>query len=241
MKKEGFAAMKILKRPLRLLLFIVGVWLLFLFTFSTIYPVADLVREAAHKQIAAHKSVYLSDQQIPRTFRLAMIETEDRRFYDHFGVDPIGIFRSIVIDLRGDQFSEGGSTITQQLVRNTILTPEKTLTRKIKEAVLAVALERFMNKQEIFDLYANVIYFGHGAYGAEQAAQVYFGKSLTSLSLPQWAMLAGLPNAPSELDPFQHMNQAKIRQKEVLSNLVETHFITEKEAEEAYQKKILLK
>jgi monofunctional glycosyltransferase len=235
------AAMKIFLRPFRWLFFFVGIWLLFLFTFSTIYPVADRVREAVQQQIAAHHSVLLTEKQIPKTFQLAMIETEDRRFYDHFGIDPIGIFRSILIDLQGDQFSEGGSTITQQLVRNTVLTQEKTLTRKLKEAVLAVALERFMSKQEIFDLYANVIYFGHGAYGAEQAAQVYFGKPLSALSLPQWAMLAGLPNAPSELDPFLHMKEAKTRQKEVLGNLVETRIITEQEADEAYQKNISLK
>ncbi|WP_052948007.1 transglycosylase domain-containing protein [Aneurinibacillus tyrosinisolvens] len=213
----------------------------FLFVFSTIYPVANRVREISNQKMIQNKSDFLPLQQIPKTFQMAIVDTEDRRFYSHFGVDPIGIVRSFFVDLEGNQVSEGGSTITQQLIRNTILTPEKTFTRKIKEAVLSVALDTFMSKDEILDLYVNVIYFGHGAYGAERAAQVYFGKPLSSLSLSEWSMLAGIPNAPSNLDPYSFMDRAKARQKEVLQHLVDAHYISQQVANAAYQQVLMLK
>ncbi|BAU28316.1 transglycosylase [Aneurinibacillus soli] len=225
----------------RLFLLCLLLWASFLFIFSNIYPVADVVREISNQKIIENKSRFLSLQQIPGAFQLAIIETEDRRFYSHFGIDPIGIVRSFFVDVQGDQLREGGSTITQQLIRNTILGPEKTFTRKIKEVVLSVALDSFMSKQEILDLYLNIIYFGHGAYGAGQAAQVYFGKSLSALSLPEWSLLAGLPNEPYNLDPYSFMNRAKERQKEVLQHLVDAHYISQQEADAAYQQKLVLK
>jgi monofunctional glycosyltransferase len=208
-------------------------WLLFLLTFKTIYPVADKVEQAAKTEVSQRQSEYLSQYQIPKLFEQAVIQTEDSRFYSHFGVDAIGIIRSIWTDVKAKQLREGGSTITQQLIRNTIISPERTFFRKMKEIILAIALERNMNKDHILELYLNVVYFGHGAYGAEQAADVYFGKSLSALSLPEWSLLAGLPNAPSAYDPFVAMDLAKARQKEVLDNLLNAHIITLSEAETA--------
>jgi membrane peptidoglycan carboxypeptidase len=190
--------LKSIKRFIKLLIFFTALWLLFLFTFSTIYPIANKVNEAVAKQVAANNSIYLTQNKIPKLFENSIIQTEDTRFYSHFGIDLIGIGRSIWTDAIKGQLSQGGSTITQQLVRNTILSPDKTFSRKLKEIVLAIALDHFMSKYQILEDYLNVIYFGHGAYGAEQAAETYFGKPLNSLSLAEWSLLAGLPNAPSD-------------------------------------------
>jgi monofunctional glycosyltransferase len=233
--------MKSIKRLFRLLIFLAVLWVLFLFTFSTIYPIADKVKEATLQQAAYNKSNYLTQDKIPKMFKNAIIETEDSRFYSHFGIDIIGVMRSIWTDVKSGHLSEGGSTITQQLIRNTIIAPDKTFYRKVKEMVLAVALERFAKKPTILEYYLNVIYFGHGAYGAEQAAETYFGKPLNSLSLSEWTLLAGLPNAPSAYDPYVAMNLARERQREILQNMVDSKDITQSEADLAIQQKIDLK
>jgi membrane peptidoglycan carboxypeptidase len=233
--------LKSIKRFFSFLIFFTALWLLFLFTFSTIYPIANKVNEAVAKQVAVNNSNYLNQNKIPKLFENAIIQTEDTRFYSHFGIDLIGIGRSIWTDVKSEHFSQGGSTITQQLIRNTIIAPEKTFYRKVKEIILAIALERFMSKNRILEDYLNVIYFGHGAYGAEQAADTYFGKPLNSLSLAEWALLAGLPNAPSAYDPYVAMNLAKERQHEILLNLVESKAITQIEADIAFKQKIQLR
>lgn len=226
--------MRAVRRLIQLGVFLFVVWFGFLFVFSQVYPVADRVREAAQLKMEEHHTTFLPLDQIPLSYQLSVIETEDRRFYEHFGIDIWGIGRSVFTNIQTDELSEGGSTITQQLVRNTLLTPSKTWQRKLKEMVLAVALERFMSKQEILDLYINVIYYGHGAYGAGEAAQVYFGKPLSSLSLPEWSLLAGLPNAPSVYDPYKSLKLAKERQWQVLTNLVDTGQISQQEAQTAF-------
>ncbi|WCK56482.1 transglycosylase domain-containing protein [Aneurinibacillus sp. Ricciae_BoGa-3] len=225
--------MKILKN-LVLLIFVVGLlWESFLLTFSTVYPIAAQVRQAAATKIHARHSSYMKYGDIPGLYKQATIATEDRRFYEHFGIDIMGVGRSLFTDIQNRQPTEGGSTITQQLIRNTVLTQERTLSRKVKEMILAIALERFMSKQEILELYLNVIYFGHGAFGVEQASLVYFGKPVTSLSLAEISLLAGLPQAPTVYDPYKAMGLAKQRQQQVLSNLVQSHYITPEEAKQA--------
>ena len=134
----------------------------------------------------------------------AFVAIEDRRFYEHFGVDPFGIARAFVANVLHRGVAQGGSTITQQLAKNLFLTQERTLTRKMQEALLALWLERKFSKAEILELYLNRVYFGSGAYGVEQAAQRYFGKPAKQLTLPEAAMLAGLVKSPSRLAPTRN-------------------------------------
>src|SRR5207302_10075906 len=168
--------------------------------------------------------------QIPQSLRDAILATEDRRFYSHWGIDPIGVARAVIQNYRRGRIVEGGSTITQQLTKVLFLTPDKSVERKFKEAVLALELERRYSKDRILEMYLNQIYFGHGAYGVEAAARTYFGKSVSELSVRESALLAGLPRAPTSYSPFDHANAAKLRREIVLRRLVEFGTIKEQEA-----------
>src|SRR5438094_9516737 len=168
--------------------------------------------------------------QIPQSLRDAILATEDRRFYSHWGIDPIGISRAIVQNYRRGRVVEGGSTITQQLTKVLFLTPDKSLERKLKEAVLAIELERRYSKDRILEMYLNQIYFGHGAYGVEAAARTYFGKSVSELNVRESALLAGLPRAPSAYSPFDHADVAKRRREVVLRRMVEFGALKDDEA-----------
>ena len=137
----------------------------------------------------------VSLSKIPKDLQSAFLAAEDIRFFQHSGIDPRGIARAVWSNLVDRGVSEGGSTITQQLAKNALLTQERTLKRKIQEAVLALQIEREYSKQEIFEMYLNQIYFGAGAYGVQAASQVYFGKNVEQLSLAECAMLAGFPKA----------------------------------------------
>lgn len=159
---------------------------------------------------------------LPRAFLAA----EDRRFYGHFGVDLIGVARAARADLRARRIVEGGSTITQQIARTLFLTPERTLRRKIQEAVLAVRIEQRMGKDDILKLYLNRIYFGAGAYGLEAAAHTYFGKPARNLSLSEAALLAALPKAPTRLDPNNNFEAALARSRLVLGRMRAENWIT---------------
>jgi penicillin-binding protein 1A len=157
----------------------------------------------------------------------AFVAIEDRRFYEHFGVDPFGIARAFVANVLHRGVAQGGSTITQQLAKNLFLTQERTLTRKMQEALLALWLERKFTKTEILELYLNRVYFGSGAYGVEQAAQRYFGKSAKQLTLAEAAMLAGLVKSPSRLAPTRNYRDAEKRAKIVLAAMADLHFISQ--------------
>jgi penicillin-binding protein 1A len=159
----------------------------------------------------------------------AVVSAEDRHFYEHSGIDPIGITRALFNDVRGRNV-QGGSTITQQLVKNTYLTSERSLTRKAKEAILAVKVERSLGKREILERYLNTIYFGRGAYGIEKAAENYFGKSAAELQLPEAALLAGLIRAPESADPQTAPAAARNRRAIVLNALQRDKVITKAEA-----------
>lgn len=165
--------------------------------------------------------------QWPDFFIKAVLATEDRRFFDHFGVDLIGTTRAIIVDTQTSRAAQGGSTITQQLAKNLFLTREKSITRKIKEAFLAVWLETHLSKRDILKLYLDRVYMGAGTFGAQAAAQFYFGKSIREISLPEAAMLAGLFKAPTKFAPHVNLPAARSRANDVLSNLVEAGYMTQ--------------
>ncbi|TIW52791.1 MAG: penicillin-binding protein, partial [Mesorhizobium sp.] len=159
----------------------------------------------------------------------AVVAIEDRRFYSHFGIDPIGLSRAMVTNLLGGHFSQGGSTLTQQLAKNLFLTPDRTLERKVQEVLLALWLEHKHTKDQILEMYLNRVYFGSGAYGVEAASRRYFGKSARDVSLSEAALLAGLLKAPSKLSPARDPKAAEERAQLVLAAMRETGKIGDKE------------
>ncbi len=166
-------------------------------------------------------------EQWPDFFVNAVLATEDRRFFDHFGVDIIGTARAIVVDTQASRAAQGGSTITQQLAKNLFLTREKSVTRKIKEAFLAVWLEKHLSKRDILKLYLDRVYMGAGTFGAQAAAQFYFSKSIKDINLAEAAMLAGLFKAPTKFAPHVNLPAARARANDVLSNLVDAGYMTQ--------------
>ncbi|MGD0281514.1 MAG: PBP1A family penicillin-binding protein, partial [Dissulfurispiraceae bacterium] len=177
-------------------------------------------------EFKVEKGIFLPYERIPDNVKNAVIAVEDSRFWRHRGIDYIGIARALVQDIIHASLKEGGSTITQQLAKIMFLSPEKTLKRKIREAQLAVRLEKELSKKEILELYLNKVYLGHGAYGFEMGSRVYFGKSAGQLSLPEAAMLAGLIKAPSTYSPYNDLVRAKERQEVVLARMEEEGYIT---------------
>ena len=161
----------------------------------------------------------LTFDQIPTTLRQAFLAAEDDRFYEHPGVDYQGIVRAVGQLILTGERRQGGSTITMQLARNIFLTPERTYVRKLKEVFLALQMERDLDKDEILTLYLNKIYLGNRAYGVGAAAKVYYGKAIGELELPQWAMIAGLPKAPSRYNPIADPERAKVRRNYVLRRM----------------------
>jgi penicillin-binding protein 1A len=174
--------------------------------------------------------VAASLKELPKHVPQAFLAIEDRRFYEHHGVDPMGIGRALVANIMRRGVSQGGSTLTQQLAKNLFLTQDRTYTRKIQELVLALWLERKFSKNEILDLYLNRIYFGAGAYGIEAAAQRYFGKPAKQLNLAEAAMLAGLVKSPSRLAPTRNPDGAERRAQVVLTAMTSLGFVSESKA-----------
>lgn len=172
----------------------------------------------------------VSIHELPHYVPAAVLAIEDRRFYDHFGIDPIGIARAFVNNTLEGRITGGGSTITQQVAKNLFLTPDQNYGRKIQEALLSVWLEQNFTKDEILQLYLNRVYFGAGSYGIEAAAQRYFGKSARNLSLGESAILAGLLKAPSRLAPNKNPEGAAARARLVLNAMAEEGYISEAEA-----------
>lgn len=170
---------------------------------------------------------------MPDHLKQALITTEDRKFYSHGGVDLKGIARAIVRDIQAGEFVEGASTITQQLTKTLFLTNKKTITRKIKEAILAFQLERRYTKDEILALYLNQVYFGSGAYGVESAARLFFGKRVGELDLPECALIAGMPKAPSRYSPLVNLDLAIRRRNIVLKQMLVTGLLTQQQYQAA--------
>src|ERR1700674_4957674 len=172
-------------------------------------------------------------KDLPAYLPQAFIAIEDRRFYSHHGVDPIGIVRALVANVLRRGVSQGGSTLTQQLAKNLFLTKERTLERKLQELVLAFWLERKFTKTQILDLYLNRIYFGSGAYGVEAAAQRYFGKPARQVTLAEAALLAGLVKSPSRLATIKTYDAADRRAKIVLASMAEAGLVKDDAAKAA--------
>ncbi|MEM8935640.1 MAG: PBP1A family penicillin-binding protein [Pseudomonadota bacterium] len=197
---------------------------------------AIILLDRSGEEIASRGARYgesVTLDALPDALIKAFLSTEDRRFYDHGGIDLRGLARAAFANIRSGGVVEGGSTITQQLAKNLFLSPEQTYRRKAREALLALWLEGHYDKDEIFSLYLNRIYLGAGAYGIESAARTYFGKSARDVNLAEAAMLAGLPKAPSTYAPTQNYDGALERAATVINNLLETDDITPFEAREA--------
>jgi len=191
-------------------------------------------------EFKVERGIPLPLKDIPQNLVNAVLSIEDSRFYRHKGLDYTAIVRALLKDIISIEIKEGGSTITQQLAKVLFLTPEKSLRRKIKEAVLAMRIEKSLSKEEILELYLNKIYFGHGAYGVEMAARTYFGKSVRRLSLGESAMLAGLIRAPNIYSPYNDLSKARYRQLLVLRRMEEEGFITKGDVERAWKQPIYL-
>ncbi|MFP4445984.1 MAG: penicillin-binding protein 1A [Desulfosudaceae bacterium] len=185
-----------------------------------------------------HRRIVIPWSKIPPKLVNAFVAAEDARFFQHNGIDVLGVVRAFIKNMEAGAIVQGGSTITQQVAKSLFLSPERTYTRKIKEAILASRIEKRFTKKEILYLYLNQIYLGHGAYGVEAAAENYFGKSVDELNLAECALLAGLPQAPSRYSPFRHPLRAKTRQIYVLNQMAARGNITPEQADVDRQKEV---
>ncbi|OOF70984.1 penicillin-binding protein 1A [Rodentibacter caecimuris] len=190
-------------------------------------------------EVGEQRRIPVKLENIPQRLIEAVLATEDSRFYEHHGLDPIGIARAIYVAVNNGGASQGASTITQQLARNFFLTPEKTVIRKAREAVLAIEIENTLSKQEILELYLNKIFLGYRSYGVAAAAQTYFGKSLNELSLSEMAVLAGLPKAPSTMNPLHSPKRALERRNIVLRRMLDENFISQEEYDNTIKEPII--
>ena len=184
-------------------------------------------------EFGEERRAVVSIGDVPAQLKQAIIAAEDERFYQHPGIDYIGVLRAAAANLVAGGRRQGASTITMQVARNFFLSSEKTLTRKMYEALLAFKIEHSLTKEQILELYVNQIYLGQRAYGFGAAAQTYFGKALDQLSLGEAAMLAGLPKAPSLYNPIANPQRAKQRQQYVLRRMAELGYITSAQYDEA--------
>lgn len=190
-------------------------------------------------EVGEQRRIPVKLENVPQRLQDAFLATEDSRFYDHHGLDPIGIARAIYVAVSNGGASQGASTITQQLARNFFLTPEKKLIRKVREAVLAIEIENTLSKQEILELYLNKIFLGYRSYGVAAAAQTYFGKNLDELTLSEMAVIAGLPKAPSTMNPLYSPKRAEERRNVVLGRMLDENKITKAEYDAAIKEPIV--
>ncbi|MEC6832609.1 PBP1A family penicillin-binding protein [Photobacterium toruni] len=190
-------------------------------------------------QFGEKRRIPLTLEQIPPLLVDGFIATEDSRFYEHHGVDPIGIARAAFVMLTSGHARQGASTITQQLARNFFLSNKKTFSRKIREAFIAIHIEQILTKDQILDLYLNKIYLGYRAYGVGAAAQVYFGKSVDQLTLSEMAVIAGLPKAPSTMNPIYSIDRATTRRNVVLDRMLKEGYITKAQMDQARSEPIV--
>ncbi|MGH7818441.1 MAG: transglycosylase domain-containing protein, partial [Candidatus Binatia bacterium] len=179
-------------------------------------------------------------EEIPVVVRRAFLAAEDATFYEHHGVDAMSIVRAFLNNLIAGEVTQGGSTITQQVVKSLLLTPQKSYERKVKEIILARRLEQQLTKDQILSLYLNQIYLGAGAYGVAAAAQEYFGKKVGELTLAEASLLAGLPQAPSRYSPLRHPERAKARRQYVLRRMQKEGFITREERDQAEAEPVVI-
>ena len=189
-------------------------------------PALRALPQRVRSQLQAHGSRWVPLRGVAPSLVKALLATEDRTFWTNPGVSFEGIARSVLVDLASGQFVEGGSTLTQQLVRDELLTQAKTIPRKLEEMVLAIALTRLDPKREILALYLNEVYLGHGAYGILAASETYFGRTPAELTLAQSTLLAGLPQAPSYYDPLIDPKAAAARQEQVVAAMEQAGDLT---------------
>ncbi len=206
-------------------------------TFDRLRRIAFPIESANEK---LRRTNYTKIENISDTMKKAIISVEDNRFYNHHGFDFTAIVRATLVNIQSGEIEEGASTITQQLVKNLYLSDEQTMVRKIEELIMSLNLETRCSKDEILELYLNSIYFGSGYYGITDAAKGYFGKTPDNLTLPEAAMLAGLPNAPSLYSPYEDFKMAKKRQFIVLDTMVKNGYIDKSLAEDAKRAPIYL-
>ncbi|WP_413285343.1 penicillin-binding protein 1A [Vibrio sp. MA40-2] len=190
-------------------------------------------------QFGEKRRIPLRIDEMPKELLEAIIATEDSRFYSHYGIDPIGITRAAIVVIMSGSAKQGASTITQQLARNFFLSNEKKLIRKIKEMFIAFHIEQLLTKDEILELYLNKIYLGHRSYGVGAAAQVYFGKEVKDLSLGELALIAGLPKAPSTMNPIYSIDRATTRRNVVLARMLDEKYISQEQYENAKNEVLL--
>ena len=187
------------------------------------------------------RSNYVPIEHISPELKKAIVAIEDRRFYEHTGFDLTGMARATLVNIQYGRIEEGASTITQQLVKNLFLANEQTFTRKAQELLLALDIELTYSKDEILEMYLNVVYYGSGFFGVNAASEGYYGKSPAALNLPESSMLAGVPNAPSELSPFTHFIAAKKRQAVVLDTMETQGLIDARTAEDAKMQPLIFR
>ena len=186
------------------------------------------------------KRIVLPYDQIPKHVMQAFVAAEDNRFFEHHGIDPLGIVRAAFANLKAGHVVQGGSTITQQVAKLMLVGNERNVFRKIREAILAHKIETRLKKEQILAIYANHVYLGHGAYGVQAAAEVYFGKDAKDLTVAEAAMLGGLPKAPTEDSPTVNFKRAKDRQRYVLGQMLENKFISDAQYRDALQESIAI-
>ncbi len=194
---------------------------------TTLYTEQDEPFHSFYEQ----RRILVPLDKIPTNLKQAVLAVEDSRFFEHHGLSARAVARALIMNVLARRKAQGGSTITQQLARGLFLTPEKNMSRKVKEALLAVEIEKRYSKEKILELYFNLVYFGHGAYGVEAAAQTYFKKSVGELTLAEAALVAGLPSAPNRFSPIVDPQRARRRRDHVLHRMVEEKYITRADAD----------
>lgn len=213
-----------------LLIIIVASSILFMIGFTTYSKALKEKPLVTRVSNITSKEHFVKYEDLSKDYINGVVATEDHRFYDHGPVDFIGILRAVFSNVKSGELNEGGSSITQQVAKNVILSQEATLSRKLAELFGAYELEKHYSKAEILELYVNTAYFGDGYYGIYDASYGYFNKNPKDLNLDEASMLAGIPNAPSVYAPTVNPDLAKKRQKHVLNKMVEYGYISEKEA-----------
>ena len=224
---------------LKEILIFIFLWVIIIFGVF-VYQGYNLYKEAINEtsildkieEIKKENENYIEYENLPKDYLNAIVAVEDRRFFEHNGVDLISITRAIIKDIQTMSLAEGGSTITQQLAKNTYFTQRKELTRKIAEIFMAFEYEEICTKEEILELYVNTIYFGDGYYCVYDAAQGYFEKEPKDMNLYESTLLAGIPNAPSVYAPTKNPELAKQRQAQVLEKMVNYGYLEQSKADE---------
>ena len=191
-------------------------------------------------ELYLEKRILVPLKKIPVQLKQAALAVEDANFYRHMGIDLRAIFRAFLTNMKAGHVVEGGSTITQQLSKTLFLSRERSIIRKIKEAILSVRLELVFTKDEILEMYLNQIYYGHGSYGVEAAARTYFGKNVQDLTLDEVALIAGLPKSPNNYSPYRNPKRARSRRNHVIRRMAQEGFIKRDEAQQAMRKEFEL-